>query len=419
MLSFVESTEVSESSPYSAALAVAPSRLENSASNHAETALVDTLMGRFMERWKIPAASVAILRDGALVYAKGFGHTDTSYSVATDPHHLFRIASVSKLVTAVAVLKLQEQGKLSLDDKVFGELTLLPVAKYGAPWQKRAYDITVRHLLEHTSGFSWRTLGDPAFQPQRIAADLDVPLPITRPQLIRWQLQQHLPYRPGTRYSYSNVGYMMLHEIVEQVSGMTYEDFVRAYVLLPAGIHDMRLGGSLAEQRHFREVMYHDHPGAPLRESVVNGDTLAPRPYGGTDIDLLGGAGGWTASAEDLARLVAAIDGNPTFPDILSEASVATLTKRGKSRYPLGWKTVNGNRWVRTGSLAGTNAIVYRLDERTTYVAIINQSQWNEYRFNRTMHAALSRALATINTWPEDNLFELPATSPTPTLAVK
>ena len=384
---------------------ILPAPLTNEDSALPEFAHADSIISRFLDKWKIPAASVAVVRDERLVYAKGFGYTDTAEVVPTDPNHLFRIASVSKLITGVAIAHLMQEGKLSLDGHVFGPQGYLPDSIYGRPWQKRGYEITVRHLLEHTSGFSVRTMGDPAFNLHRVAHDMETTLPVSRKQLIRWQLNQLIPYKPGTRYSYSNVGYIMLHEIVEQVSGLPYEEYVRDNLLRPADIRGMRMGHSLRKDRHPDEVMYFDHPGAPKRFSVVGGDSLVPRPYGGTDIQLLGGAGGWIASAEDLARLVVAIDGLPGMEDVLSQEAVFELTKRGGSRYPLGWKGVQGDRWWRTGSLTGTNAMVYRLDERTTYVIIVNRSQWNGYRFNRTLHGMMRRALATVGKWPEHDLF--------------
>lgn len=381
--------------------------LTNELSSVEATAQVDRDIERFLKRWNIPAASVAIVRDERLVYAKGFGYTDETQQQLTDPNHLFRIASASKLVTAAAVMRLADEGKLNLDHKVFGNTGYLQPNEYGEAWQQRVYDITVRHLLEHTSGFSWRTLGDPAFNVKKVASALEVPLPISRKQLIRWQIRQHLPYRPGTRYNYSNVGYMMLHEVVAEVSGMTYEEYVQRHVLKPAGIRGMRLGKNLVEDRHDDEVTYLDHEGAPWRQSVTGADTLMPRQYGGTDIELLGGAGGWIASAEDLARLVVAIDGMPGMPDILSLEGIQEMTRKGQSRYALGWKGARGNRWWRTGSLSGTNALIYRLDERTTYVCIINRSHWNGYRFNRTLQGQMLKSVNTISEWPTHDLFRL------------
>lgn len=359
-----------------------------------------------MDQWKIPAASIAVIHKERLVYAKGFGYTDTTAVERTGPNHLFRIASVSKLVTAAAVLHLVQRGWLDLDAPVLGPGAFLSTEEFGEPWQKTAYQITARHLLEHTSGFSVRTMGDPVFKLERVARSLNVPMPISRKQVIQWQFQQLIPYKPGSRYSYSNIGYVILHELIEQVSHMPYEEYVRDYILEPAGIRGMRLGKNLMADRHVDEVMYFDHPGAPYRQSVTGADTLVPRPYGGTDVELLGGAGGWTASAEDLARLMVAIDGLPGMQDILDLEAVEEMTRRGKSRYALGWKGARGERWWRTGTLTGSNALAYRLNEETSYVIIVNRSQWNGYRFNRTLHGFMSQAISRIDVWPSHDLFD-------------
>ncbi len=158
-------------------MAPANIRLTNSNSSGTEFDGCATVIQSFMKRWSIEGASVAIARDGKLVYAKGFGFADSAAGIETQPYSKFRIASISKLVTAVAIMKLCEEGRLSLDDKVFGPEGILNDSCYCHPKDKRAFDITVSHLLSHEGGWSQRW-GDQMFMPWVIADQMKISLPV-------------------------------------------------------------------------------------------------------------------------------------------------------------------------------------------------------------------------------------------------
>lgn len=112
-----------------------------------ELAQVDKEVATFLEKWKIPGASVAIVKNGKLVYARAFGKADEG--IAAEPGHLFRIASLSKPITALAILKLVEHGRLHLEDRVFGENGILNEPEYLHFLDERMEDITIRHLLQN------------------------------------------------------------------------------------------------------------------------------------------------------------------------------------------------------------------------------------------------------------------------------
>ena len=136
--------------------------LDNEYSDFQETAVIDRSVNSFLKTWKVKGASVAVTKDEKLVYAKGFGTANDETGEEVKPGHLFRIASVSKLITAVAVMKLYEEGKLGLDDKVFGAQGILNDSIFLTYRDSRYEDITIRHLLNHTAGWS-RYAGDPMF----------------------------------------------------------------------------------------------------------------------------------------------------------------------------------------------------------------------------------------------------------------
>jgi N-acyl-D-amino-acid deacylase len=272
----------------------------------------DRLLPELMRKWSIPGAAVAVSVQGRLVFARGYGWADRERGEAVQPDSLFRIASLSKSITAAAILKLVESGKLSLDDKAFRILSHLRPPR-GAKVDPRIYDITIRHLLQHSGGWDRDATFDPLFKSEMIARAMGVPEPPGPQTIIRYMLGQPLQFAPGTRYAYSNFGYCMLRRVIEKVSGRSYEEYVKGHVLVWARITAMRLGRTLPAHRAPKEVRYYTYPGQPLTRSVFPSlKGPVPWPYGGWYLEGLDANGGWLASAVDLMRFVTAMDGMET-----------------------------------------------------------------------------------------------------------
>ena len=208
---------------------------------------LDKQINRFMRRENLAGASLAVAKDGKLVYAKGYGLADKENQVEVEPYHLFRIASVSKLITAVGIMKLQEAGMLKLDDKVFGVNGILNDARFLNYKDKKVEDITVENLLNHSGGWSTR-YGDQMFMPEVVSKYLDKDLPVDASDIIEFVLSKRLHFRPGTMSYYSNFGYAVLGKVIEKVSGLNYESYIQTHVLYALGIFDMQLGGSFSEE---------------------------------------------------------------------------------------------------------------------------------------------------------------------------
>ena len=214
---------------------------------------VDKAISALMTQWGIPGGTMGIVKDGRLVYARGFGYADVEAKKVATPDALFRIASVSKPVTKAAILKLVEQGRFSLDAPAFAllpQLTPLP----GATVDPRLRTITVRHLVDHTGGWDRMMTFDPMFRPTEIAVATGTPAPASADAIVRYMLGQPLSFDPGTRYAYSNFGYSVLGRIIERVTGMSYDQYVKEAVLAPAGVSRMRLGRTLYANRAADEV---------------------------------------------------------------------------------------------------------------------------------------------------------------------
>ncbi|MFW5700299.1 MAG: serine hydrolase domain-containing protein [Cyclobacteriaceae bacterium] len=383
-------------------------RVTNELSSLPQLENLDHKIEYFMEKWQVAGATVGIMKDGKLVYAKGFGYADREKKELVQPEHLFRVASISKLITAVAIMRLVEDGSLSLDDQVFGKDGILNDSIYLDIRDKKVEKITVRHLLEHSAGWSSRG-GDPMFNTLDIASRLNLNAPVSIKDIIRHELKyKRIYYTPGSRSLYSNFGFVVLGEVIRKISGVPYEFFVKQEILLPLGIEDMAIGHNLLEDKSPAEVHYYDKYAAPWRLSCYGSGQMVPRTYGGTDIESLSSAGGWIASSIDLLRFLSAIDNFPEREDILSSESIATITTpREIHLSPLGWRDVNDqDEWWRTGTLAGSSAILTRRPDNISFVMITNSSNWRGSYFSHDMKYMLSDAIEQITDWPDHDLFE-------------
>ena len=283
------------------------------------------------------------------MYARGFGYADLATQQQVEPDSLFRIASISKPITAVAVLQLVEREKLGLDDKVFEILDDEPaIAAAGDQCDVRLQDITIRHLLQHRGGWDRDESFDAMFQSVRFAEQIGVPPPADQETVIRAMFTQRLDFDPGQRYAYSNFGYCLLGRVIEETSGQDYEAYVQENVLAPLGITSMRLGATRRPERCEGEVCYYH----PDHGSSVFADDLGervPSAYGAWNLEAMDSHGGWLASAIDLARFGSAFD-DPKACPILSAESIELMYARpeglaghdseGKPQakyYSLGW----------------------------------------------------------------------------------
>jgi CubicO group peptidase (beta-lactamase class C family) len=380
-------------------------RLTNNITSGIEFAGIETTVSSFLRKWTIAGASVAIAKDGKLIYAHGFGLADTALKTETQPYSQFRIASISKMVTAVGIMKLQEEGKLSVNDKVFGPTGILNDEYYGEPKDKRVYDITVAELLSHEGGWSQR-YGDQMFMPLVVAEKMNMKPPVDTKTILKFALGKKLQYTPGTSKAYSNLGYSVLGLIIEKVTGMSYEEFCMKNILEPLGIYDMRLAGNLPSDRAPFEVSYYEPPYWNLKPSIYGTGEMVLSCYGGNDIRALGGAGAWLATAPDLMRLLLAVDGFDTRPDILSSESIHFMTDNENGFAPVGWKaTVLDGTWWRTGSFPGSAGMMKRQSDGISWVVLFNSSAWNGPEIYSYISNMMNKAIAKIEPWPDTDLF--------------
>src|SRR5688572_5948751 len=262
-----------------------------------------------MRTYGIPGGAVALVRDGKLFYARGFGYADLENKTPVEPDALFRIASVSKPITGAAVMKLVEEGKLQLDDRVaplIAHLTPAPGAIVDPRWEQ----ITIRHLLNHSGGWDRnKPVGgfDPMDRPFIAAAAVNAPAPASAETIIRYMKGMPLDFNPGEKFAYSNFGYGILGRVIERLSGMAYEEYVRARVLQPVGANRTRQGRSRMSDALPEEVKYY-FPGKglnwPMVQSVFAGEGVVPFNYGGYYLEASNASGAWVSSTVDLLRFL-------------------------------------------------------------------------------------------------------------------
>ncbi len=377
--------------------------LDNTMSDYDQTKGFDRDILSFMRRWELKGASFAIMRGDSLLYAKGYGAANDS--VGCNVNHVFRIASVSKLITATAVMKLCEQQHLSLSDRVFGEGGILSDSLFADLSSDRMSTITVEHLLRHTSGVT-SPFGDPAFSNYSVARALDVELPLSVDDMVRYFTSCRVRYRPGERYDYSNMGYIVLGKIVERVSGMSYESYVQDSILAPAGCYDMFLAQNFSCDRPANEVQYYEVKEAEDVEAYDGSGVMTMKSNGGNNVTLLSSAGGWVASSTELLRFVASINGIGALEDQLSDATIEIMSGSGGETKPIGWASVYGDQWQRSGSMSGTSALIKRQKDGYTWVFITNSSAWIGPYISNHISSNVSRAVGKVKQWPQRDLFQ-------------
>lgn len=331
---------------------------------------IDTSMLTIMERHGIPGAALAIAKDGRLVYAKGFGWANVETGDQVKPETVFGIASLSKPITAVAVLKLVEQGKLSLDARVFDLLAHIKPPT-GSRIDPRLRTVNVRQCLNHSGGWDRAVHGDPVnWEPQICRAYKTRP-PLSPSQFVSFAWSLLLNFDPGTDAKYSNIGYIILGEIVAKVSGQSYDRFVIENVLKPMDIKS--LGLHAFDGKYF--------VGEALRYLAGSFIPLPPM-----QMPMVNAAGGWAGSVVDMARFLTNLDGSRGQPvlaektrQMMIETPVEPLKPRANGTwFGLGWDSVVRPEktfgYFKDGSYQGMRTFMKRLPTGVNWVLLYNAS---------------------------------------------
>ncbi len=317
---------------------------------------VDALF-RPWDRAGSPGAAVAIIRDGEIVYSRGYGMANLEYDIPITPSTIFHIASVSKHFTAFAIMLLAEEGKLSLDDDIRKYLPEVP--DFGTT-------ITLRHLIHHTSGLrdQWELLAMAGWRLDDV---------ITQEHILKMvRHQRELNFTPGEEYLYSNTGYTLLATVVERVSGQSFRHFTDERIFQPLGM----------TSTHFHD----DH------ERIVRNRaySYAPQPDGGYRNSPLNyanaGATSLFTTVEDLAKWDRNFDepqvGSPVLLTQMLQPGVLNSGRQLDYAFALSVGEYRGLRTVgHSGADAGYRSYYVRFPEqRLSVVVLSNLSTFNPVR---------------------------------------
>ncbi|MSQ78912.1 MAG: T9SS type A sorting domain-containing protein [Flavobacteriaceae bacterium] len=381
-----------------------------------ELAIFDTAMSNLLTTYNVKGAQLALTYKGRLVYNRGFGYANTSTNTFVQPNHRFRVASVSKPITSIAVMHLIEQGKLHLSDTIFGAKGILNDVKYQKAIDSRIYTITLRNLLEHTGGWDRFISGDPFFPHfaakiigvYDMAGAMGVSPPGTAQSIIEYMLNHfNLNYTPGTVYSYSNIGYSIIGQVIEKVTGQGYEQYIRDTILIPIGITEIRTGATLLSNQLPMEVNYYNNYNTQ-NVSIYDGVTMLPYAYGVHNIESMSGCASWVSSAKDLCKLLVAVDGFSSKPDILLPSTITTMTTGSavNPTYALGWHlNTTDNNYYHYGYIPGTcRSEIARRDDQVNGAILVNTDA-NINGLTAAMNDILYSLPPLIINWPSGDIF--------------
>lgn len=338
---------------------------------------IDNAINGYMSSNGIPGLSFAVIKQGKLVFAKGYGLANQNTGEPVGPNHLFRIASVSKPMTALGIMALVEDNKLSLEDKVFGSGGIL--SSYSFPARNNnVKEIRVKHLLEHTSGFR-NAIGDPMFMNYNL----------NHTQLIQWVLNNDsVTQIAGTAYTYSNFNSILLGRIIEAKSGMTYENYLRTKVFAKCQVTGMQIGASTQAGRKPGEVNYYGNQGE----------------YG-MNVERMDANGGWIASAIDLVKVLSRVDRNAGRADILNSTSLTKIHtgSAANTGYGLGFGLSGSGKW-HNGAMPGTIAFMQEDGNGNGWAVLCNTRPAND-NFCFNLNGIISNLVTSV-AWPNYDLFQ-------------
>lgn len=310
-------------------------------------AKIDELFARF-DRPDGPGASVAVIRDGTIVFKKGYGLAHLEEKIPAEKRTNFRLASVTKQFTAMAILILKERGALSYDD---------PLSQFFPDFPEIGKKITVRHLLTHTSGL----IDYENIMPENLTVALR-----DRDVLELAKSQHGTYFTPGTEYRYSNTGYALLALIVEKVSGETFASFLKEHIFLPLAMND-----TVAYEEGISTVPHRAYGYKETEDGFVFSDQSLTS-------SVLGDGGIYTSVMDyfkwDQALYTERLVSRATLQEAFSPARLANGTL---SQYGFGWRFEErrGTRIIyHNGSTCGFSTAVRRVPERQLSVIILSNN---------------------------------------------
>ena len=318
---------------------------------------IDSIVEKFMKKYDMPGLSLAIARNDSLLYVKGYGYADVSTQKEVTDSSLFRIGCLSQPITAMGILKLVEQGKISLDEKVFGKEGILGNDYGSKPYDARVNQITIKELLDHYAG--WEN-DDNTFLNSSLSASQMLHLVVDSMQL---------QSPPGKNFNFSYLGYVVLGKIIEKVTGKTYAEYIHSEILDPAGGTDMKIAGNTIGDLQKNEVTHYVR--------TFWNDNYEDDHYYTQNISNMQATCGWLASAKDLLRLLVMVDKFRYTPDMFSDSmmNVMLTPYDPNSHFSGGWWSNNKfQNWFAVSNYWATPSEMARADNGYCWVMLTNKA---------------------------------------------
>jgi N-acyl-D-amino-acid deacylase len=368
------------------------------------TPVLDQIVSDALKARHIPGAALAIVKDGKLVVARGYGLANSKTNEPVTLDTLFSTASISKTITAVAALRLVDQEKLSLDACVYALLEKpRPVGRVAVDPQVEK--ITLRQLLQHSGGWNAALHGDVLAQPKKIAKLMGEKSPLSADAMTRYGLSQPLDFAPGSASHYSNFSYFLVKRIVEKAARQPYESYVRQQVLAPLGVSDMRLEqvspGYAAHEAH----RYHGDG-----REVSGGREAIGAP-----------AGNWLATVVDLAHFTSATATSGAGAPLLSANARQEMfavpppplgKRKSGAHVGLGWDVVrdgtDGLEYHKIGAAAGVRTYIEHCGKDIDWVLLLNSDGTPDGQKAAVtlLVEQIRRAIDATPQWPDRDLFQ-------------
>lgn len=348
--------------------------------NSSEKKELDREVRRFMETFLVPGLSIAIAKQGRLVINEAFGFTDILKQEILKPSHRFRIASLSKPLTAAAIFKLIQAQRVSLFDRVFSPEGIL--CNLIDPNLRSSFleEVTIDHLLSHKVGEWQNDHTDPMLYD----------LSLSSKDLINLTLKKRpLSFLPGNTYRYSNFGYFLLGRVIEAVTQIPYGRAMHDLVFSQCGMRSLELAKNSFKDKPTYEVTYLDQEGND--------------PYA-LNLERSDASGGWISTAEDLARFLVRLDFSETAPCFLGSDYVQLMTTPQSSDYARGWCINRWNNWWHLGCLPGTVSFMVHTYNGFCMVALANTCM-RKNEMQVAIDQLMMRLINKIKKWPNINLF--------------
>lgn len=381
---------------------------------------VDNYIKTLMTNTKARSASLAITKNGKLVYARGFNNAEAGYPAA-QPTSMYRVASCSKPITSVATHQLIQEGKLTLNKRV-RPLLGLTTPSGGAPADSRLDDVTVDHLLYHAGGWNRDTAGDVVFKEPDAATANSVALPVNKLHVNKYATGQSLQFTPGEGSVYSNYGIGLAGQVIEKKRATTYTAAVKASIWDKLGASRPQLGRSLLANKIAGEVRYEPAVPSVDRSVLTSARPFVGRPYGSWTQENLDAFGGWVMAAPDYAKMLAAFDLGSRNPLLNSTMTNVMWSSPPVGYYPAALSDNTGllRGWFRTsftnaagepvdaighnGSLPGTACLAMRRADGISFVLLMNRDLPGALQFS-THGMSINNAINAVTTWPTTDQF--------------